>query len=204
MSVRPSHIIPAWIAFTLLIRAIKRWTTFFAPNEESDSFELPANAFRVKTKLEYVVLLNIALLSALLTVATFTYLPHGSVHLPSPYFFVYTVLLIVFHEWSHALGWMLGGLPKRNIQFGIMWTIFAPFAHADVATSMRVYRFALALPTFTTGLLPVGVAWYLRDFDLAGCALLAGISGDLLMLAASIAFHPSDLAFVVLNKGHST
>ena len=160
-----------------------------------------------------MVILNGALIGLILTAVTIFYLPLGKIHLPSPYFFVYFTALVVLHELSHALGWLLCGVPRRAIRFGIMWSIAAPFAHADVPTSMRAFRFALMLPTFTTGFLPLGIGWLARDFDLvhASAWLLAGISGDVLMLLAGIAFHsrvqvmdhPNDLAFIILNKGHS-
>ena len=78
--------------------------------------------------------------------------------------------------------------------------------------SMSAYRFAVLLPLFTTGLLPLGIGLSLQDFDLTivSSFLIGGAAGDLSMMLASIAFHPrtrvmdhpSEPAFVILNKGN--
>ena len=78
--------------------------------------------------------------------------------------------------------------------------------------SVRTYRFATVLPLFTTGLIPLSVAFWIQDLALAiGSALLiGGAAGGISMILASIAFHPatrvmdrpSTPAFIIQNKGN--
>ena len=175
--------------------------------------DLPASAFQVR-----ISMIRMNVLSALLTVIALAACAiayrfvWGSIDSPSFWVLAYLVLLIVLHELSHALGWILRGIPIRSIKFGVMWHLLAPYAHCRIPMSMGAYRFGMILPLFTTGFLPLGIGLWIQSFSLtlASALLIGGAAGDLSMMLASIAFHPrtrvmdhpSEPAFVILDKGN--
>jgi len=205
-----------WLIAAILIYWIIRLTAWFLrrfSKESRQTLELPPNAFQVRVSLNRLHVIGLIFLVVVAALAGLAYrLMWQSTDRPTLTFLTYIVLLIVLHELSHGLGWIVRRIPVRSIKFGVTWHILAPYAHCRVAMPMTAYRFDLALPLFTTGLLPLGIGLWSRDFDLtmASAVLIGGAAGDLSMLLASIAFHPqsqvmhhpSEPAFIILDKGN--
>lgn len=108
----------------------------------------------------------------------------NSVYLSLPWFILILLLGSLFHELLHALGFLIFGRVKlSHLKLGIIWRYLTPYAHCKIAVSARAYRFALLLPFFLLGVLPVifsylfGLVW-LNIYGTIFC-LLAG--GDLLV-----------------------
>ena len=193
-----------------MIRLVRRSAKASASAKQID---LPANAFQVRISIIRMNIIGVLLTAATLAAAVFGFrLIWGPTDTPSALFIPYLIILVVLHELSHGLGWILCGIPIRTIKFGIMWHLLAPYAHCRIPMSMRVYRFALLLPAFTTGIFPLVIGLWTQDFDLtlASTLLVGGAAGDISMLFAGIAFHrhtrvmdhPAEPAFVVLDKGN--
>lgn len=180
---------------------------------KAEPFVLPDDAFQVRISFRRLLILNVVMTVAALLVglAAYRYV-WGDLVAPSAWLFVYLAGLVVLHELSHAAGWLMCGMPAGAIRFGIMWHLLAPYANCSLPMSMRVYRFTLALPTFTTGLLPLAIGLYLGDMALvvASGVLIGGAAGDAAMLSAGVAFHPdtrvmdhpAEPAFIILDKGN--
>ena len=179
----------------------------------STAFTLPDNAFIVRIPMRRLVVLNV-LLTAVAVVSEMV--AFRVIHSTRPDLSIptlgYALLLIALHEASHALGWIIRGIPARKIKFGIHWRVLAPYAHCAIPVPMSSYRLTLVLPLFTTGCLPVILGLSQADPDLAfiGAFMIGGAAADLAMLEASICFHgnvqvqdhPSAPAFIILNKSN--
>lgn len=91
---------------------------------------------------------------------------------------------IVVHEALHALAWLVGGVDRRHVAFGINWKAGAPYAHCGAAMSARLYRVSAAVPGVVLGLAPVAVSWATGSGALFYFGLLFTLaaSGDALIL----------------------
>jgi hypothetical protein len=181
--------------------------------DRAKSFVMPPGSIRVGISMMKANLVGLAIMAAVFGLFRgIWWVVYGPIPETSGQVAVNIVVLVFFHELSHALGWILGGAPIRTIRLGIYWRYLAPYAHCNVPTSMGVLRFALMLPLVTTGLLPFVLSLVYGNVDLgiASVFLIGGAGGDLSMLFAGIAFHsstrvqdhPGAPATVILNKGN--
>lgn len=95
------------------------------------------------------------------------------------------VVLIIAHEATHALGWILfARVPPSAIRFGIAWKTLTPYAHSTVPMLASGYRVGVILPLIFTGILPliIGTLANLGWLSAAGAILISGAVGDLLVL----------------------
>lgn len=120
------------------------------------------------------------------------------------------VVLIIAHEATHALGWILfAGVPTSAIRFGIAWKTLSPYAHSTVPMLASGYRVGVILPLIFTGILPVvvGTLANLGWLTAAGAILISGAIGDLLVLwvirgvagTARVIDHPENAGCYVLE-----
>ncbi|AXI00662.1 DUF3267 domain-containing protein [Sporosarcina sp. PTS2304] len=100
------------------------------------------------------------------------------------YFFVGYIILIVFHEFFHLLGFrMFCGVPWKNMDYGVNLKMGIAYATADQLMDNKGIRQALLLPFWMTGILPAIIALYLNDGVLLvlAAALIGGAAGDFAM-----------------------
>ena len=121
------------------------------------------------------------------------------------------IILLLAHEATHALGWMLfAGVPPRSIRFGFAWRTLSPYAHALVPMPAAGYRIGVMLPLIVTGILPVlaGTVANLGWLTGAGAVLVSGAVGDLFVLwvirhvsgEARVIDHPKNAGCYVLEE----
>lgn len=113
---------------------------------------------------------------------------------------LFTVAVVV-HEALHALGFLLAGVPRRSIHFGVDPKTLSPFAGCRVPMRAGAYRVSLLLPTLVLGIAPLLAAWALGNAPLVLFAfwMLAAAGGDLVILwlirdlprATLVADHPT-------------
>lgn len=124
---------------------------------------------------------------------------------------VTVILLLLAHEATHALGWMLfAGVSPRHIRFGFAWRTLSPYAHALVAMPAAGYRIGVILPLIVTGIIPVviGTIANLGWLTGAGAVLVSGAVGDLFVLwvirgvpdAARVIDHPKNAGCYVVEE----
>ncbi len=95
------------------------------------------------------------------------------------------IFFIAMHELTHALGWMVfGRLSWSTISFGIDRKTFSPYAHANMPMPARAYRIGAALPSITTGLLPICWGLFTGNgaITVLGAFLLSAAVGDFVVL----------------------
>ncbi|WP_069201953.1 DUF3267 domain-containing protein [Bhargavaea cecembensis] len=94
------------------------------------------------------------------------------------------VVLIVVHEAFHLLGFRLfGGVPFREMAFGLNLEAGIAYATTKVPIHNRGMRKALLLPLWMTGILPAAVGLWLDSYLLLFLSawLIGGAAGDLAM-----------------------
>lgn len=94
------------------------------------------------------------------------------------------VISIVVHEGLHGLGFLLAGVPRASLRFGIQREMMTPYASCTVPVEARRYRFAAALPALVLGLVPALASWITGWAPAAVYAMwmLLFAGGDLLIL----------------------
>ena len=91
------------------------------------------------------------------------------------------ILLVVAHEATHVLGWMIAGrIPPRRFSFGVDWKTLSPYAHTEASMSARAYRIGALLPSVTTALLPgiVGIVQASAPLTMVAAVMLVGASSE--------------------------
>jgi len=99
-------------------------------------------------------------------------------------FVVLYIFLIVLHEASHLIGFMLfGGVPFKSLKYGLNLELGIAYATTDQPLPNHAMKKALLLPFWTTGILPTIVGFYLNStvIVLVGAFLIAGAVGDFAM-----------------------
>ena len=99
--------------------------------------------------------------------------------------FLAFVILIVVHEATHAIGWIIfAGVRPKDIRFGIAWQTLSPYAHSKVAMRAGSYRVGVILPLIVTGIVPtlIGTVTNTGWLTVAGAILVSGAVGDLIVL----------------------
>lgn len=120
------------------------------------------------------------------------------------------LLLVVAHEFIHAIGWKYaGGLTFRDFKIGLMWKTLSPYCHATKPMSIRAYRFGAILPCITLGIIPVATATLIGNGYIAilGGILTAGAVGDIYVLwllrhipaTKYVIDHPTRVGCIVLD-----
>jgi hypothetical protein len=95
------------------------------------------------------------------------------------------VALIVIHEGTHAVGWLLfGGIKPQDIRFGVDRKTLSPYAHAKVPMPVSGYRIGVILPLIVTGVIPLAIGIALRSGTLTWLSAYAvsAAVGDLIVL----------------------
>jgi len=116
---------------------------------------------------------------------------------------------VPIHEGLHALGFMLfGGAPARAIRFGMALDQGAVYAHCQVPTTARAYRWSTLLPGPLLGVLPGLAGLWFGSGELALYGILMTISalGDLIAYWAvkpvparmRVLDHPEQVGCIVL------
>jgi hypothetical protein len=93
---------------------------------------------------------------------------------------------LVAHEGLHGLGMLVGGVPLREVRFGIQLSRSGAFATTAVPMSVRAYRLACALPLVVLGVVPL-VLGFVSGLQLAarfGAVMITVAGGDLAILVA--------------------
>ena len=115
---------------------------------------------------------------------------------------VWTLVLLLMHEGTHAVAWKLAsGLPWSSFKFGIQWKTVTPYCHSIHPMGVQPYRIGAAMPLLLTGILPWIIGYILRDAELilASAVLISGAAGDIYILWAI-----RDLPDHVLLQDHDT
>jgi hypothetical protein len=100
----------------------------------------------------------------------------------SPFLFL-LALSVVAHELLHGVGAVLvGGVPWREVAFGIKWLMVYAHCKAPMATS--AYRVTLALPGVLLGLVPgvLGLVWGDARLTVYGALMSIAALGDVIIL----------------------
>jgi hypothetical protein len=95
------------------------------------------------------------------------------------------VALIMIHEGTHAVGWLLfGGIKSQDIRFGIDRKTLSPYAHAKVPMPVSGYRVGVILPLIITGILPliIAVATHNGTLTWLSAYAISAAIGDLIVL----------------------
>lgn len=102
-----------------------------------------------------------------------------------PLVFIPLVLVsVVVHEGLHGLGFLMSGVPRSSLRFGVQRQTLTPYASCTVAVEARRYRFAAALPALVLGMIPAIIGWATGWAPAAVYAvwMLWFAGGDLLIL----------------------
>jgi hypothetical protein len=121
------------------------------------------------------------------------------------------ILGIPLHEFLHAVGWSIfGGIPLKEVKFGVMWKALTPYAHLLNPIRATAYKAGAIFPFLIMGVLPyiLGLlfdyAW-LANF---GLLFILAAGGDLLVIwtlrnvhrDAMVIDHPSRVGCIVLDE----
>lgn len=99
-------------------------------------------------------------------------------------FVVLYIVLIILHETSHLIGFMLfGGVPFKSLKYGVNLELGVAYATTDQPLPNHAMKKALLLPFWTTGILPTIAGFYFNStvLLLVGAFLIAGAVGDFAM-----------------------
>lgn len=91
-------------------------------------------------------------------------------------------VLIYVHEVIHCIGFMFDKNVKReNVKIGFQWKMLTPYAHCDQPIPIRIYRWAVLLPTLILGLVPMAIGLITGHnlFMLYGFLLTCAGGGDM-------------------------
>ncbi len=100
-------------------------------------------------------------------------------------FVVGYIVLIVLHEASHLIGFVLfAKVPWRSLDFGINLQLGIAYATTSDAVQNKAMRKVLILPFWTTGVLPAVIAISINSplLALLSAWLIAGAVGDFTMI----------------------
>jgi hypothetical protein len=100
-------------------------------------------------------------------------------------FVVGYIVLIVLHEASHLIGFVLfAKVPWRSLDFGINLQLGVAYATTSEAVQNKAMRKVLILPFWTTGVLPAVIAISINSplLALLSAWLMAGAVGDFTMI----------------------
>ncbi|MBK3496806.1 DUF3267 domain-containing protein [Viridibacillus sp. YIM B01967] len=99
-------------------------------------------------------------------------------------FIVYYIVLVVFHEIFHLIGFMVfGKVPFRSLEYGVNLKMGVAYATTSEPICNKAMKKALMLPFWTTGVIPAVLGLYLNSTMLVvlGAWLIAGAVGDFAM-----------------------
>jgi hypothetical protein len=100
-------------------------------------------------------------------------------------FVVGYIVLIVLHEASHLIGFVLfAKVPWRSLDFGINLQLGVAYATTSDAVQNKAMKKVLILPFWTTGVLPAVIAISINSplLALLSAWLIAGAVGDFTMI----------------------
>ena len=95
------------------------------------------------------------------------------------------IILIVLHEASHLIGFVLfAKVPWRSLDYGINMQLGVAYATTNEAVQNKAMRKVLILPFWTTGVLPAIIAISINSplLALLSAWLIAGAVGDFSMI----------------------
>ena len=100
-------------------------------------------------------------------------------------FLVGYIVLIVLHEASHLIGFVLfAKVPWHSLDFGVNLQLGVAYATTSEAVQNKALRKVLILPFWTTGVLPAVIAISINSplLALLSAWLMAGAVGDFTMI----------------------
>lgn len=99
-------------------------------------------------------------------------------------FFAAYILLVIFHEACHLIGFMLfGNVTYKELDYGINLKLGVAYATTKKPLTNAAMKKALLLPFWTTGIVPTIIGLMLDNFliVIVGALLIAGAMGDFYM-----------------------
>ncbi|MET0785476.1 MAG: DUF3267 domain-containing protein [Paenisporosarcina sp.] len=99
-------------------------------------------------------------------------------------FMVGYILLIVLHELSHLIGFVLfGKVPWSSLNYGVNLKLGIAYATTNELLRNKAMKRVLLLPFWTTGVLPTVIGLWMNHslLVLLGAFLIAGAIGDFAM-----------------------
>lgn len=94
------------------------------------------------------------------------------------------ILLIILHEVSHLIGFILfGKVSWRSLEYGLNLKLGIAYATTNELIQNKAMKYALLLPFWLTGVLPtvIGLIYNHTTLVLLGAWLIAGAAGDFAM-----------------------
>lgn len=124
---------------------------------------------------------------------------------------ILSIVLIFLHEVCHCIGYLRGdNVSFKDVKIGFNIKQLMPYAHCKKVLDVKKYRFAVMLPTFVTGVLPllIGLSLGKMYLTVAGSFLIASGIGDLMIWWAIrncsdgnlIYDHPTEAGCIVYVK----
>lgn len=101
------------------------------------------------------------------------------------FIFLY-ILLIIFHECCHLLGFVIfGKAPVSSLKYGLNLKLGVAYATTSEKLSNKAMKKALLLPFWLTGVIPTIIGFIVNRklLILLGAWLIAGAIGDFIMYA---------------------
>lgn len=99
-------------------------------------------------------------------------------------FMVGYILLIILHELSHLIGFVLfGKVPWSSLKYGVNLKLGIAYATTNKLLRNKAMKRVLLLPFWTTGVLPTVIGLWMNHslLVLLGAFLIAGAIGDFAM-----------------------
>jgi hypothetical protein len=125
-------------------------------------------------------------------------------------FLIFTVGFL-FHELLHFLTWhFLSKIPFQDFRIGMRWNSFTPIIACQRPMPLFVFRVGLIMPFLVMGLVPMGLAFYLKNtwFLFSAVIFMAWASADILTFLllwnspknSFVEMHRSRLGCILFNK----
>lgn len=83
--------------------------------------------------------------------------------------FLFTLFLIIgifVHELLHGLGYIIGGIKKSDLVYGVNWKSMMPYISCKVPVSIKTYKLAGVLPFIILGVIPIIIALFFEGLGL--------------------------------------
>lgn len=122
-------------------------------------------------------------------------------------FFTGMFLIILVHEAIHLAGFRyIGGVPWKELTWGVNWKIGVAYAHAKQPVTVQQMKKVLLLPFIPTGLLPLvlGIVLNMPGISILGAIMTVGCVGDLALYQKILKFPKDALVIDHPNKPQFT
>ena len=101
-------------------------------------------------------------------------------------------ILMILHEGTHALAFIMTGAPKKSVRFGVIPKKMMIYCTTNQPMSSFSYKFALLLPTIILGVIPLIVATITLDWKycILFATMISGGAGDVMMFIKLLKIKP--------------